>query len=284
MNIARSFFPLPSGESDGVRGLQNSTEGVHCMIHQKHKYPRSYYSLMTAIVLLCGLFLITLSTPDTLRADNDTVEHAYTDSEIEAFYEKVILNPVAVDANPYRNSGISAWYEYPEESVCAVKYADDRIHYVIATFYSEDAAEESGFIVTHKGHCGTCSTLQDLATYLYHPDLTTPVRRCSALFWFRPWSINCLENLGFTSECAQTWYFNAQNTAQECFRPCIDAWLKDDPFNNPDGSLNDCLACDEEQSGPVFKYVAGRTRRNSGIPSAIDRPEEDIYPIIHDYY
>jgi hypothetical protein len=254
------------------------------MIQQNRKHPQGYYSLLATITLLCGFFLITVSTPDTLRAENDIPGHEYTDSQIEAFSEKVILNPIAVDANPYRDSAISSWYEYPEEAVCAVKYAEDMIHYVIATFDSEEAAEESGFIVTHKGHCGTCSTLQDLATYLYHRDLTTPVRKCSALVWFKPWTINCLEGLGFTSECAQTWYYNAQNTAKECFRPCIDAWLKDDPLNNPDGSLNDCLACDEEQSGPVFKYVAGRTRRNSGIRSAIDRPDEDIYPIIHDYY
>lgn len=254
------------------------------MIHQKHKYPRLYYLLMLPITLLCGFFLITASTPDTLRAENDIPGDEYTDSQIEAFYEKVILNPIAVDANPYRDSATSSWYEYPEEAVCAVKYAEDMIHYVITTFDSEDAAEESGFIVTHKGHCGTCSTLQDLATYLYYRDLTTPVRRCSALVWFKPWTISCLEDLGFTSECAQTWYYNAQNTAKECFRPCIDAWLKDDPFNNPDGSLNDCLACDEEQSGPAFKYVAGRTRRNSGIRTAIDRPDDDVYPIIHDYY
>ena len=148
-------------------------------------------------------YLITVSTPDTLRAGDDRLDHEYTDSVISAFYEKVILNPVAVDTNPYRDYAISSWYEYPDEAVCAVQYADDRIHYVIATFDSEDAAEESGFIVTHKGHCGTCSTLQDLATYLYHPDLTTPVRRCSALVWFKPWSIRCLEGLGFTSECAK---------------------------------------------------------------------------------
>ena len=254
------------------------------MIQQNCKHSQGYYSLLAAITLLCGLFLITVSAPGTLRAGDDNLDHEYTDSVISAFYEKVILNPVAVDTNPYRDYESSSWYEYPEEAVCAVKYAEDRIHYVIATFDSEDAAEENGFIVTHKGHCGTCSTLQDLATYLYHPDLTTPVRRCSALVWFKPWSIRCLESLGFTSECSETWYYNAQNTAKDCFRPCIDAWLKGDPFNNPDGSLNDCLACDEEFSGPVFKYVAGRTRRNSGIRSAIDRPDEDIYPIIHDYY
>ena len=139
-------------------------------------------------------------------------------------------------------------------------------------------------MVTHKGHCGTCSTLQDLATYLYDRDLTTPVRRCSAMVWFRPWSRNCLEELGFSPPCAETWYYNAKNTAHECLWPCIYSWIRKEPFNKPDGSLNDCLACDEERSGPVFHYVAGRTRRNSGIRSAIDRPEDEIYSIVHDYY
>ena len=250
------------------------------------KYPKVYYFLITTINFLFCFSLVMISTPDTLRADNGSPDQEYSDEVIEAFYfySKVILNPIAVNSNPYWDDALSSWYEYPEDAVCAVKYAEDRIHYIIATFDNEDAAEESGFTVTHKGHCGTCSTLQDLATYLAYPDLTTPVRRCSALFWFKPWSIKCLESLGFTAECAETWYYNAQNTAKECFNPCIDAWLNDDPFNNTDGSLNDCLACDEEQSGPVFKYVAGRTRRNSGIRSAIDRPDEEIYPIIHHYY
>ena len=254
------------------------------MIHNKHKYPCLYYLLMHPITLLGGFLLVTVSIPGTLRAENDILDHEYTDSQIEAFYEKVILNPIAVDADPYRDDAEASWYVYPEEAVCAIRYAEDMIHYVIATFDSEEAAEERGFIVTHKGHCGTCSTLQDLATYLYHPDLTTPVRRCSALAWFKPWSINCLQVLGFTPECAETWYYNARNTAKMCFQPCIESWINDDPFNNPDGSLNDCLSCDEEHSGPVFKYVSGRTRRNSGIRSAIDRPEDEIYPITHDYY
>ena len=254
------------------------------MNQQNRKYPQHSNPRKVIITLLCGLLVIMVSTTNTLWAGNDNEDSVYSDDIIAAFNGKVILNPIAIDADPYRDYGESSWYEYPEEAVCAIKYADDRIHYVIATLDSEEAAEESGFIVTHKGHCGTCSTLQDLAAYLYHQDLTTPVRRCSALVWFKPWTLNCLEHLGFTSECAKTWYYNAHNTARRCFRPCIDSWINDEPFNNPDGSLNDCLACDEENSGPVFKYVSGRTRRNSGIRSAIDRPEDEIYPITHDYY
>lgn len=41
-----------------------------------------------------------------------------------------------------------------------------------------------------------------------------------------------------------------------------------------DGHLNPCLQCDEDKSGTLFKYYSGRTRRNSGIKSEIDRPED----------
>jgi hypothetical protein len=232
-------------------------------------------------VLVCGLPIISFVVISITSASGDDYDAAV----IEAFYSKIILNPILIDGDPYEDFQDSTWFEFPEEAVCAIKYEDaDRIHYVIATFRDEFAAESNGYTVTHKGHCGTCSTLQDLATYLYHRDLTTPVRRCSAMVWFRPWSIACLEDLGLSSPCAETWYYNAKNTARKCLCPCLHSWIHNEPFNKPDGSLNDCLSCDEEQSGPVFKYVAGRTRRNSGIRSEIDRPEDEIYPIVHDYY
>ncbi len=227
--------------------------------------------------------IILVAVPIALAGD-DHETREYDDAVIEAFYAKVIRNPIVVEGDPYEDFRGPSWFDFPEEAVCAIKYEDDRIHYVIETFSDKFAAEDNGYIVTHKGHCGTCSTLQDLATYLYYRDLTTPVRRCSALVWFKPWSSNCLEDLGFTPPCAETWYYNAKNTAHECLWPCIDSWIRKEPFNKSDGSLNDCLAGDEERSGPVFQYVAGRTRRNSGIESSIDRPEDEVYSIVHDYY
>ena len=232
----------------------------------------------------CGLLLFFLVTGSLIPSGRGNELEEYDDVVVAAFYSKVIGNPIVVAGDPYEDFQGAPWFEFPEEAVCAIKYEDDRTYYVIGTFRDERAAEDNGYTVTHKGHCGTCSTLQDLASYLYHRDLTTPVRRCSALVWFKPWSISCLEALGFTRPCAETWYYNAKNTARECLRPCIDSWVRKEPFNKPDGSLNDCLACDEERSGPVFKYVAGRTRRNSGIQSSIDRPEDEVYSIVHDYY
>ncbi len=43
------------------------------------------------------------------------------------------------------------------------------------------------------------------------------------------------------------------------------------------GRLNDTLWCDEKKSGPGFKYSAARTRRASGLKSAIPRPNDKLY-------
>lgn len=56
--------------------------------------------------------------------------------------------------------------------------------------------------------------------------------------------------------------------------PDLRAFLKEQgcPLENEQtGKLNACIYCDERVSGPGFKYSAGRTRRNSGLESAIPR-------------
>ncbi|CAF1616566.1 unnamed protein product [Didymodactylos carnosus] len=45
----------------------------------------------------------------------------------------------------------------------------------------------------------------------------------------------------------------------------------------PDGSLNDCLACDEDYCGKPFIVCSGANRRRSGIMSDIDRPQDAIW-------
>ena len=66
---------------------------------------------------------------------------------------------------------------------------------------------------------------------------------------------------------------------------CLDVCLAEleNPNHQEDGSLNPCIQCDEDESGPVFKAVSGRTRRNSGLPSALCRPCDSIYRVDHDY-
>ena len=116
-------------------------------------------------------------------------------------------------------------------------------------------------------------------------NLTDPTRACGALgVVSEELEYECMKELGFSDECVSIWIFNIHNTRDVCQKVCIEAWIDGTPNNNPDGSLNDCLQCDEDNSGPNFKYFSGRTRRDSGIPSSIWRPPETIYNMTHCYW
>ena len=153
--------------------------------------------------------------------------------------------------------------------------------YRLETFDSLGALEQAGARLTHTGACGTCSTLRDLAVYIGTPDLTTPVRECGlrGLSESQDAARACLEEIGFSSACADTWGYNAAHTAVVCLSDCLA--LLDAPFHTEDGAPNACIQCDEDQSGPVFKAVAGRTRRNSGLPTALCRPCDTVAAISH---
>ena len=201
---------------------------------------------------------------------------------LAALRSKIPLEPIAAKGDPYL-----AWHAEepppaPTGTLCGVRFERDQVHYRLSTFSTPAAARTAGFSATHFGACGTCSTLQDLAVYLEKPDLTAPVRRCG-ISWDASASLTCLEDLGFSAACAQTWLYNVINTRHHCFSVCIVAWITGEAPTRKDGRLNDCLQCDEDRSGPVFKATAGRTRRNSGIQSSIPRPNEEIAPVVHDY-
>jgi hypothetical protein len=172
-------------------------------------------------------------------------------------------------------------------TVCAILEGDATVHprpYTLATYPSLDAATAAGAHPTHYGHCGVCSTLANLAVYMRENDLTKPVRACALIDATDGDSdpdLTCLMGLGFDLPCAQIWEYNTNHTRAECLQPCLASFT--DPYNLPDGALNSCLQCDEDQSGPVFKAVAGRTRRNSGLPNAICRPCSEVQPLVHSY-
>ena len=168
--------------------------------------------------------------------------------------------------------------------MCAVVVEDAAAHrYHLADFATEDAARAAGAVPTHFGGCGVCSTLTDLAVYMANPDLTQPVRQCGLDHLNDPPAdhIQCLLDLGFTYPCAQIWYFNTIHTKDACAAPCFLALSQ--TYHEPDGTLNECLRCDEVESGPVFKAVAGRTRRNTGLASALCRPCSEVRPLVHAY-
>ena len=201
---------------------------------------------------------------------------------LAALRSKIPIEPVALKGDPYATWQAKEPPATPAGAVCGIRFEQDRIHYRLVTFADTTAARAAGFAITHVGACGTCSTLQDLAVYLEKPDLTAPVRKCG-IKWDASARLKCLEDLGFSAACAQTWAYNAENTRRQCLVVCMWSWLDGEAPTRKDGRLNACLQCDEDRSGPVFKAIAGRTRRNSGIHSSIPRPHDEIAPVFHDY-
>ncbi len=206
----------------------------------------------------------------------------YTEADIERLLAMVPVNPPAeVTEDPYAEPEL---HQPITGAVCGL-FLDDSVEngYRLETFASEDDAMDAGAHITHWDACGVCSTLINLVVYMRHPDLTDPVRACGLNNFGNPdGNVQCLRDLGFDLPCAQIWYYNTMHTQSECFGTCFA--LLDAPYHNADGTLNDCLLCDEEKSGPVFKSVAGRNRRNTGLPSSMCRPCSEVQPIYHVYW
>jgi hypothetical protein len=205
----------------------------------------------------------------------------YTADDIASLRAWTLLEPPSrLSADPYASPPA----DVDDDAVCAVvREPGVERAYRLRDFPSERAARDAGAVPTHYGVCGLCSGLADLAVYLERPDLTDPVRACGLAFPSGPAEehIACLRELGFTEPCAQIWFYNTVHTRQACLAPCLRTL--DDPYHLPDGGLNECILCDEVQSGPVFKAIAGRTRRNSGIASALCRPCSEVRPLVHRY-
>jgi len=198
-----------------------------------------------------------------------------SDWTLETPYPPLTTDPYALPAPP----------DDPFETVCGVlptgATATPRT-YRLVTYGTEKAARDAGASPTHFGHCGVCSTLENLAVYMRENALTAPVRACgiSSGGDFTA-NVACLRKLGFDLPCSQIWAYNTAHTRSVCYDVCIAALCA--PYHLPDGRLNDCILCDEQKSGAVFKGVAGRTRRNSGLPNALCRPCSEVRPLVHAY-
>jgi len=231
-----------------------------------------------------------LCAPSCMCGGYTFSEPFYDEHDVHALRSWRLLNPPEVlQSNPFDEASL----EHDESrAYCAAVPIDPspRVRtYRLETFPTERAAHAAGAQITHRGRCGACSSLEDLAAYIERRDLNRAGRLCGIRGTFGDKTqLSCLKNLGFTDACAQIWSFNIDNTRSECMRTCT----KTLPTRHrlPDGSLNACLACDEEKSGPTFKAFAGRTRRRSGLSSAIARPCLDaqgdpaVYPVEHYYF
>eukprot|EP00128_Syssomonas_multiformis_P007819 Colp12_sorted_trinity150504_noHs@2719 len=110
--------------------------------------------------------------------------------------------------------------------------------------------------------------------------LTEFTRRCAIVYTLfgEKAANNCMDKVGMTAGCQQCWIDNIKcDRHSKCFKICIVSSLLRKPDNKPDGSLNDCLQCDEDVCGPPFIACAGANRRKSGIRSDIGRPNEQVW-------
>lgn len=195
----------------------------------------------------------------------------------------------------YAQKRVIKWFEnlINDSSVCALKFIDsNKRRYSLRTFRNKQLALKAGFKVTHQYKCGTCSTLKDLAVYMAKPDLTEPAKTCTKKLTLNKMKKCYEEKIGFSPLCAEMWSYNSKNTKKRCAITCMKHYgLFNVLANNMNsentdstGKLNPCIACDENKSGPGFKYGAGRTRRASVLLSAINRSSDEIYEVDHSNY
>jgi len=212
----------------------------------------------------------------------------YTASEIEAFTAKRMINPAyTLDCNPYHGSNCNTSPELEvdtEGAVCAFKYSNSSTcdEYTMKTYSSETKATEDGAYVTHTHACGLCSTAQDLAVYLKIPDMTKAGKKCAeeALI-SEEWGLSCYKDLGYSDACATIWNYDGMYDSEKCKWTCIKNLFADNNGPPPECALNPCLQCDEDEAGPIFQQFARRTRRRSGITSAIIRGCDEFAQITH---
>ena len=206
----------------------------------------------------------------------------YDKAFIDGLREWTLLEPPSeLTEDPYASPE-----KYPrrDDEFCAVMVVNRaQKTYRLETFKTLEELEAAGGNITHSGACGVCSSLGTLALLIEFPDQTEPVRQCGMMGLTGDIEkvTQCLQELGYERPCAQINAYNTFNTRELCGSICMP--LLNAPYQNPDGTLNACLQCDEDQSGDIFRAVAGRARRNSGVAAELCRPCELMTHIIHRY-
>lgn len=231
------------------------------------------------ILILFGIFLVSTATNCSKDVIAKELDKKIVDTKFTPIGEDFYLH----DSSERQKE--LAQIIKDKNIVCGFKYTDSSwSHYELRDFKSVFDATAHGFTITHYGVCGACSNFHDFSIYL-GKDLTDPARRCSMLGFFSDWlAIKCYESyVGFTHDCAKTWYYDSANTRRHCLLVCLWSSFIGEP-NVIDGKINNCIQCDEDMSGPLFKYYAGRNWWNSGIVSELTRDDVEIWKLDHCYY
>ena len=156
--------------------------------------------------------------------------------------------------------------------------------YSLVTFATEDEVPSTG-VITHQGACGVCSSAQDLATRMKTVDtFRQDIAACQTQGGQNFTELQtCIEEVGFTSHCANLWAHFAATEPEVCADKCqgIDF---DAPFNGPPPGcdLPECFQCTAVFIGDDLEQLAGRTMPNSGIVENVARPCTSFYPVVHD--
>lgn len=179
------------------------------------------------------------------------------------------------------NSAPATDYLYKANEVCALDDSSSS-NVVLETFVTLDSAESAndlGFAVAHCGACGQCSTRQDMTIQGETRDsLTKDATACAwkSVFGSRSDVASCMQKrIGFTEPCQDCWLDNIECSKRHCKFTCALSLIFSRDNNKSDGSLNECLECDEKMCGPEFLTCSGSNRRRLGIRSAIERDDEN---------
>ena len=147
-------------------------------------------------------------------------------------------------------------------------------------YLSKDAAHEAGVRAMHGGLCGECSNMNDIKVYHDTRNTMTGFATGCAfkfLMFGKKAARKCMAKSKLSEGCLDCWVDNIQCTVGKCMWICLKSRMMLQPRNLPDGSMNPCLQCDEDNCGPPFIECAGANRRRSGIRSDIDRPGDQVW-------
>lgn len=237
------------------------------MNYKKIIYNIFYYILIIILIIIL-LFLI----PKNFRYNKQKIKSVISDKTYNDLLSKTLLYPYKrILKNPYNNEKLKD-YKYIQKGYCGIKYIDNnKTKYILKSYTDLNSLKNDDAILTHKGGCGVCSTLQDLAVYKKHKNLTSIIKKCNIRHFFSKKKIKkCIQKkLNFTKPCFDIWWYDNLNAKKKCIIPCL--WDYTSSYVNKNNKLNRCLKCDEIKNGPIFKKIAGRNRRNSGITSSINR-------------
>lgn len=109
------------------------------------------------------------------------------------------------------------------------------------------------------------------------------------------WAFNAMAGLQCAGPCLQSGFLNPNEPVAPpgainyCHPSVCSTTINGGPacyeeaYIDGDFRLTDCHQCGECRTSPRYFEVAGRGRRNSGLPSAFDRPPDQIAEIEHTY-